>query len=338
MPRFRRLIRPGDLVHLISRFVDGRPRLSCHTERDEYLRRLGAHLERSDWKLLSYALMSTHVHHALVAGLEPFELLIKSVHAPFAGWLNRRQGCLGPVFADRPKTLVVDPLWAARLIAYHHNNPARAGVVRDATASSWTSHRAYLGEVAAPDFLSVELGLELTGFGVSRAGRQDFAAYVASRQAEPRDPMLSGDLRRASRELRRALGAAVAIQHPGTGPDGLDYAPAAPAARWEGSLEPVISLVAFHRGLTPLEISGPCRRCDVTSARRLVAVIAGQLGRSNRETGLLLGVSEAAVRKLRRTATAHDRLEAERLGQLLRVGNGNHKRVRWVRTAPSRPR
>lgn len=317
MPRFRRIIRPGDLVHVISRFVNGEHRLAGPDERAEYLQRFGACIRESNWSALSYALMSSHVHHAVVAGTDPFDELIKSVHAPFAGWLNLRQGRLGPVFAERPKTISVNPAFAARLIAYHHNNPPRAGVVATAQDSDWTSHRAYLSETERPPFLSVDLGLELMGFGTSASGRQAFAEYVVDRQSEPRDPMLTGDLRAARSALREELGAAVCIMHPRCGPGGLDYDPSTRVSRWEGSVADLIQMVARARGVTPLEITSASRRRDLTAARRQVALLAGMLGQSCRLVGLHLGISEAAVRKLRKLASESARNEAQLLVQQL---------------------
>jgi len=310
MSRYRRIIRPGDVVHVISRFVNREFRLTGPVERAEYLRRFGGRIGQSDWRVLSYALMSSHIHHGLVAGSELFEHLIKSVHAPFAGWLNRQQGRLGPVFADRSKTLIVDPCWIARLITYHHNNPPRAGVVDTAIESGWTSHRAYLGEVEQPQFLSVELGLELMGYGLGRAARRAFGHYVDERRSGPRDPLLTGNLRGARAALRETLGVVVSVAHPRTGPSGLDYMPVTAVRRWDGPLAVVVELVARGRGLTATEIASNSRVRSFVSARRQVALIAGMLGRSCRETGLSINISETAVRKLRCTASKQEHAEA----------------------------
>jgi hypothetical protein len=56
----------------------------------------------------SYAVMSSHIHLLLVAGTSTFDFLIRRAHSGFARWLNRRQGRLGPVFAQRPDTIDVD--------------------------------------------------------------------------------------------------------------------------------------------------------------------------------------------------------------------------------------
>jgi hypothetical protein len=325
MPRFRRTIRPGDLVHVISRFVNEELRLTCESERDEYLRRLGKRLGESDWRFLSYAVMSSHVHLAAVAGCERFEEVMKSVHSPFSTWLNQRQGRRGPLFAERPKTLVTEPIWTARLIAYHHNNPVRAGVVAMARESEWTSHGAYMGHASRPDWLDVSLALELMGFAETQAGRRVFEQYVDDRRHDPRDAALTGDLRAANRELRERLGVAVSVAHPRTGPPGLDYMPRVDAQRWSGELSTIVEWVAREVGTQPCAVVGPARPRSLVSARRVVSLTARRLGRANGEIGLCLGVSEAAVRRWARTATSAEHQLAGRLADGL-LGAGARER------------
>lgn len=314
MPRYRRVIRPGDLVHVISRFVDGEYRLETAEDRHTYLDRLGKALARSDWHCVAYALMSTHVHLVLVAGNDPFETLIKSVHAPVASWLNRRQGHRGPVFAQRPSTWIIDPRWAARVIAYLHNNPTRAGVVETAAASTWTSHRAYIGIAPPPAFLSVELGMDLMGFATSAAGRSAFDAFVVEREREPRDIELVSDVGRARDELRRSLRAAVCIAHPRTGPSGQDYDAIVRVRRELVSIDRVVELVARAHGLSVDEVTSSSRRRSFARARRDVAQVCWQLCHPGREIGLYLGISETAVRRLRR---AHDPDREARVARVL---------------------
>ena len=143
MPRFARLHAPGALVHLISRFVNREFLLAGQPERDAYLARLATALGRCDWRLLAYALMSSHVHLVLLCGhAEPWRLL-KPLHVSFAAWLNHAHGRFGPVFAERATTLLVAPEHAARLIAYVHNNPVRARLAQSPSDTLSTSRLAF---------------------------------------------------------------------------------------------------------------------------------------------------------------------------------------------------
>lgn len=181
VPRKPRHTEPGTVYHLIARFVDREWFIREEEERLCYLRLLGRALEGTDWRSLGYALMSNHIHHALVGGTDDLCGWIRRVHSPFADWLNRKYGRIGNVFVRGPKQLAVNADGVGQLLAYIHNNPVRAGIVPEARESSWTSHRAYLGLAPVPPWLHVEEGLSLAGF----ADRNAFDAFT---RLQPNDP------------------------------------------------------------------------------------------------------------------------------------------------------
>ena len=188
---------PGALVHVISRFVDGRFVLD-DDGRSRYLSLLARTLRSSDWRLISYALMSSHIHLGFVMGAAELRDWALPLHVRFAQWINRKASAtnpkvLGHVFADRPTTKVMCRSRAPFLIAYHHRNPIAAGVTNDASASSWTSHRAYRGLARSEGNLDVALGLRLAGYPSSPRGRRTPSRDAArspprgeSREAEPK--------------------------------------------------------------------------------------------------------------------------------------------------------
>jgi len=193
--RLARRTLPGALHHVICRFVDGRWYLRDDEERATYLRMLGAALSRTDWRCVAYCLMSSHIHLAMVAGRKPLSSWARRANSPFARFLNARHERFGSVFADRPDTWVIRPELEPRLLAYIHNNPVRAGVVPDAKASSWSSHRAYLGLVVGPDWLDIEDGLR-------RARVRDPASFAQLVRSEVDARFEYPDLEPVQREVR----------------------------------------------------------------------------------------------------------------------------------------
>jgi len=180
MPRRPRTTHPGATYHLISRFVDREWFIATEDERANYLRLLGRALTRSDWRCFAYAVMSNHTHLGVVAGAQPLDSWVRRVHSPFADWMNRTHDRIGSLFVRGPKDIEVPADRVGALIAYIHNNPVRAGVVDDPGASSWTSHRAYVGTEPTPRWLHV-------GEGLARAGLDDrdaFDAWVRTRPGE----------------------------------------------------------------------------------------------------------------------------------------------------------
>jgi putative transposase len=163
MPRRRQSIQPGSIYHLISRCVAREWFICGDEERERYLRLLGERLARSDWRCLAYAIMSNHVHLALLAGAASLKSWLAPTHSEFAEWINARLERIGAVFVRGPKILSVGDNGLAQVISYIHRNPVRAGIVANARDSTWTSHRAYLGDVATPTWLDTNIGLQRSG-------------------------------------------------------------------------------------------------------------------------------------------------------------------------------
>ena len=303
MPRHARQTPQGMIVHIISRFVNRAYRLDSDEMRDAYLRRVAAVAPRTDWILLGYALMSTHIHLAAVAGKEPLWRWVKPLHTGFALHLNRVQDTLGPVFANRPTTVAMWPEECGRLLSYIHNNPVRAGVARETLESTWTSHGAYAGQTPARPWLAVEMGLALSGFDADAAGRQQFHEFVAARAHLGRDPQLCGDaLNQARVRVRAALDSPVELSSMVL--DGENRtrseilaSPGTPIRqRWDGRIESLLRAVARHTGISVSRLVSRERRREVVAARRL-AVMTGtrHLGLNTSEVGAALGVSRQAA-------------------------------------------
>jgi len=160
----KREVVPGTAYHLISRFVAREWFVRSDVEREGYLQLLGRALAASDWRCFGYAVMSNHVHLALQAGEDSLASWLPLAHVSFARWINERRERIGAVFVRGPKLVAARPGGAARLIAYIHNNPVRAGVAAAVGDSSWTSHRAYAGALRfVPAWLDIGLGVEICG-------------------------------------------------------------------------------------------------------------------------------------------------------------------------------
>lgn len=179
MPRRRRIWKPGHGQHVISRFVDRRFKLDSEVDRDAYLRFAGKAHARWDWRWLSYALMSSHVHDGFVAGCQAPDRYYQSVHVRYAQYYERHFDSLGPIFAGRPKNYFILPENLPRMVAYHHRNPDLAGIVDRPSESTWTSHRAYLRLTPPPKFLDIEWALSVLGFDDTPGGRRSFDEFVS---------------------------------------------------------------------------------------------------------------------------------------------------------------
>lgn len=201
MPRRPRFALPGEVHHLISRFVAQEYFIQTAEQRLAYLSTLGLYLAHSDWRCVSYAIMSNHIHLGVIAGRQSLASWLRPAHGDFAQWINAQRERIGAVFVRGPSRSMYQPGRVRHLIAYIHRNPVRAGVVEAAAQTDWTSHRAYLGLAHKPSWLDVELGLQLCGM---KDGRELDAWVNAS--GVTRDEMEATRLDRPKAPGRQRVG------------------------------------------------------------------------------------------------------------------------------------
>lgn len=323
MPRYRRRVDEGTVQHLISRFVNHVFLFDLPHARDEYLERAAHTFARTDWVPLGYASMSSHVHWLARAGSCSSDRLVRSLHAGFAGWLNRSAGRRGPVFADRHRNVQCGGRTALAMLAYIHNNPVRAGVVRDPRASTWTSHRTYIGLDSAGAWLNIDLGLELSGLDPTDAGREAFHDFVASRMNERRRPDLSAaNLQQAQREARKRHRLPVEVVSPSIvrTASGLSQhidciVPARSPLRptWQGSPLEVVSAIAHLTDIPERIVRSCAREHAVCAARRLALLVwVRELARPVTEMAHVLGITSAAASNHLVRSTRQERALARR--------------------------
>lgn len=215
MPRQARAHYPGGVFHIISRCLNNEFLLDGATERRYYLGLLEQAQKRTDAKVLAWCVMSNHVHLVVRAGDDPLARLMKAVHVGYANWKNRREQRIGPVFAERYKTVLVqEDAHLLELVRYVHLNPVRAGVAEHPDANDWSSHRFYAGLSASPDWL--DTGFILAPFADDEVeARRRYGAFVDDGLESERSALLSGhETAPVVREIARTLGEL----HRATGP------------------------------------------------------------------------------------------------------------------------
>jgi REP element-mobilizing transposase RayT len=328
MPRIARTRAPGAIHHVVSNFVNDEYRMTT-TYRRNYLRRMGRIAGRIDWRLLAYALMTTHLHNVAEERSDPLHSWLHPLNTGFASHVNKLEGRSGPVFTERPHETIVAPEITARVIAYVHNNPVKANVVRDPADSDWTSHRAFLGLEPAPPWLDVPRALSLCGFSSAPSGRLGFHEFVVSRIGEDDPTLTRAKLSEIRTAVREHTGAPVGIASPvlesapTSSPEcPIIAAPGTPIRRvWCGDLRRLVALVSTVSGVPEHEIVSRGRRRAVVRARRLVVLTATRfLHRNVTEAGAVVGLSaNGASQLLSRAVDATEQLLpwAERIAAML---------------------
>lgn len=326
MPRIARAHAPGAFRQVISVFTDHEFRIVDDRSRAEYLRRLAHHFNRSDWRLLSYAVMSSHIHIGAIGGHMPLACIFQALNSSVAAWLNNSQGRRGHVFADRPDEYLYEPKIVPLVIAYIHNNPVAGGAEAEAAASTWTSHRAYLGLDPAPSWLDVEGGLAACGFSATPEGRAAFDEFVRSRvEDEPVNPSREEvaafrTMVRADTDCPLELAAPTYSEELQARWELLSPAGTPRRRRWEGDLRHVLVRVHLATGISVEAMHSRSRRRDLVAARRLYLLVAtSHLGRSVTEAAGVIGRSVQSASKLLGGEAAYQRDVRRLAGRIARA-------------------
>lgn len=147
-------------------------------DRRFFLETLGEAVERFDWILPAYVLMSNHFHLVLRLTVETLSKGMQWLNGQYARAFNRRHRRVGHLVQDRPFCVLVDEdSYFLTVLRYVVLNPVRACMVRKPEGYPWSSHRAVLGEAPQPDWLAIDD--VLVHFGDTReAARPRYRQFV----------------------------------------------------------------------------------------------------------------------------------------------------------------
>ena len=311
--RIVRLPVEGAVHHIIVRFIDRDFLVNDEASRERYLQLLGRAMSESDWRCLAFAIMSNHIHLAMLAGETPAERWSRRVHPPFASWINGRLERIGPMLADTHMWTVRSEN-VRRLVAYIHNNPVRARLVAHARESSWTSHRAYLGLMQF-SWLDTQFGLDML-----RLTPDEFDAYVDENVGyEPKPGALDGIHRAARRRGGIELATPVESESPEVPLVARRFAHIRPDPRR------VLELVAEIIGVSVARMRSRERDPASIDARALAIQCGRALGLSISSMTSALGISvqrgtELARRTLPGSVASGAAVVCSRIeGELLRI-------------------
>ena len=294
--------------------------------RREYLLRLDRALQRSDWHLLWYCLMGTHVHLGMQSGEQPLDGWTRALNGGFAAWVNRRgrasgRTSRGPIIADRPASIMIPDDRAGFLAAYIHNNPVRAGIVARAIDSDWSSHRAMVRGSTSVARIDIARALEVCGCSASSEGREAFDTWVDACAPEPRNPEISGlMLRQARARLREQHGSATEVATPRLTMLGIaDFPPKIRSSRMRPAATApaaeLVSHVASELGVGVEALRSRARSRSLSDARRLAVLACRAAHRPLTEVCAVLCISDSAASYCIRTADDVSRRRADDIAE-----------------------
>lgn len=167
MTRPLRIEFDGAVYHITSRGDRREPIYEDDDDREMFLGVLAEVVERFNWSCFAYCLMTNH-YHLLIETVEGnLSKGMRQLNGVFTQASNRRHRRGGHLFQGRFKGILVDrDAHLLELSRYVVLNPVRAGMVDSAGKWQWSSYRAMVGEIPAPNWLSTDSLLSV--FGTNR--------------------------------------------------------------------------------------------------------------------------------------------------------------------------
>ena len=155
MTRALRLEYSGALYHVTSRGDRREDIYDDDVDRSMFLALLNDVCESYNWDCHGYCLMSNH-YHLLIETPEPnLSAGMRQLNGVYSQKYNYRHNKVGHVFQGRYVSILVEKeSYLLELTRYIVLNPVRAGMVVQASDWPWSSYRAVIGKVVAPDWLN----------------------------------------------------------------------------------------------------------------------------------------------------------------------------------------
>lgn len=166
------------IYHIIWRGANRQEIFHEHEDRVKYLDILVNYQVKNHLTFYAWCLMDNHVHLLIREGNEDISATMKRIAVSYALYYNEKYDTTGHLFQDRFRSEVVESRCSfLKVVRYIHQNPLKAGMVRQADEWLWSSCRGYYGRSLYPQKLlksGVALGLFDTNGIVAREKFREF--------------------------------------------------------------------------------------------------------------------------------------------------------------------
>ncbi len=144
MPRSAREKSGSGIYHIVLRGINKQSIFEDNEDRQYFLERLLTYKEISRYEVYAYCLMSNHIHLLLKEGDEDLSIAFRRIGASYVYWYNKKYHRVGHLFQDRYRSEQVETdEYLLTAMRYIHQNPTKAGIVKEIHEFPWSSYREY---------------------------------------------------------------------------------------------------------------------------------------------------------------------------------------------------
>ena len=163
MPRHARSICETGIYHVMLRGNERKKIFLDEYDRSRFINTTFDKISEENSEIYAYCLMSNHVHLLIGEFNNNLSRLMKRINVSYVYYFNKKYKRIGHLFQDRFKSENVDnEPYMLEVIRYIHNNPVKAGIVRNPRDYKWSSYNDYI-TTNMMSKLSVDKVLDLFG-------------------------------------------------------------------------------------------------------------------------------------------------------------------------------
>nr|WP_312577071.1 transposase [Sedimentibacter sp.] len=147
MPRQARIISNTGIYHIMTRGINNEQIFKKEINKKRILEIIKILKEDVQFDVIAYCIMDNHMHLLIKTEENEFRTLMKKLNVKYAMYYNSTEKRNGHVFQDRfISEAVEDDKYMLGVIRYIHNNPAKAGIVKNILEYQWSSAKDYVNE------------------------------------------------------------------------------------------------------------------------------------------------------------------------------------------------
>jgi len=147
MPRTARKKSETGIYHIILRGINRQTIFEDDEDAVKFLQTLEKYKQENQYEIYAYCLMGNHVHILIKENQEELGNSMRRIGASYVYWYNWKYERTGHLFQDRYKSEVVEnDRYLLTVLRYIHQNPLKAGIVKDINQYKWSSYSEYLNK------------------------------------------------------------------------------------------------------------------------------------------------------------------------------------------------
>ena len=148
MPRISRVRSESGSYHIMIRGNNKKNIFKYEEDKEKLIEIIEKTITEDKWKLRAYCIMDNHAHLLIEENDKEVSEIMKKINITYAMYYNKKHKSIGHVFQDRYKSeSVVDDAYLLTVMRYIHQNPIKAGIIKDIKDYKWSSYNEYIGRL-----------------------------------------------------------------------------------------------------------------------------------------------------------------------------------------------